>query len=190
MLTLIDGKLRIFNGALVLSDSADDPCCCDPCRYVVCISVIDEDSSNEFFRDDDWAAFRAAWPDRKFFLLKPSPQPVPLLTPAGWDGTGPINVARDGGNAGEATDWYDVCNLDNNLSFGGKIALFIDQSGSMDLGTVQASYDLFLTRLNDRVQNGRPDPVTVANGRLILVFNGNERWILPHISFEDCPTTA
>jgi len=28
MLTLIDGKLRIFDGSLVLSDSADDPCCC------------------------------------------------------------------------------------------------------------------------------------------------------------------
>lgn len=40
-------------------------------RY--CIAVIDEnDSWSNSYMDSSWAAFRAAWPDRPFFLLTPS----------------------------------------------------------------------------------------------------------------------
>lgn len=178
--------LRLHANRLVLSDV--QPCCCDPCRYVLCISVIDEDDSN-FNRNQDWATFRAAWPDRKFFLLQPrNPFYDSLQLPAGWDGVGPIIVARDEGNAANASNWYDLCDLDTNLAIGGKVALFVDNSGSMTTGTVAASLSLFTSRLADRITiDGAPDPVTVANGRLILLQEGSERWIYPHISIEDCP---
>lgn len=188
VLTLIDGALRSDGNALVLGSTETDPCCCNQCAYVVCISVIDEDSEN-VNRDADWVAFRAAWPSRKFFLLQPYPSGTgdPLLTPAGWDGIGPIAVSRDNGNVGQRSDWYAACNLAVNLSVGGKIALFIDNSGSMTTATVRASYDFFQQRLAARVVDGVADPVTFANGRLITVTNGAEAYILPHISFEDCP---
>lgn len=187
-LTLVNGLLRVdgCGGPLVISELAQDPCCCDPCPYIVCISVIDEDDSNGN-RDLHWAQFRAAWPDRKFFLLRPLPTSFgDLVLPAGWDGTGPLVVGRPG-EGGATTDWYDVCNLDVNLSRGGKIALFVDNSGSMTTDTVRASYDLFLNRLANRTVNGVADPVTQANERLILVENPSEEWILPHIEFVDCP---
>lgn len=177
-----NGKILNIDGKL----AANKNCCCDPCKFVVSISVIDEDTENPN-RDGDWAAFRAAWPQRKFFLLRPVPTQFGNVTlPAGWDGTGPIEVGRPG-DGGAVTDWYNVCDLDNNLLVNGKVSLFIDGSGSMDLNTVRDSYDLFLQRLANRVKNGNPDPVTVANGRLILVFDNSERWIFPHISFEGCP---
>lgn len=186
LLTTIDGVLRLDGGVLVLSESAENPCCCDQCAYIVCISVIDEDDSNSN-RDENWELFRAAWPERPFFLLQPrNPEYDDLNVPAGWDGTGPIVVGRPG-DGGPVTDWYDVCNLDVNLSVGGKIALFIDNSGSMTTATVQQSYDLFLNRLAARVIDGKPDSVTIENERLILVEDFTEDWISPHISFEDCP---
>ena len=197
LLTLIETssglKLRIdgCNGPLVISEDDEDPCCCDPCAYVLCISVIDEDSNYDAnggaARDGDWSSFRAAWPERKFFLLRPNTESRVGL-PAGWDGTGPIQVNRDEGNSGNASDWYTLCNLDENLAKGGKIALFVDNSGSMTTATVQASYDLFRTKLAARIKNDEPDPVTIENDRLIPVIDRSERWIRPHISFEDCPS--
>ena len=57
----------------------------------------------------------------------------------------------------------------------------------MTTATVQASYDLFRTKLAARIKNDEPDPVTIENDRLIPVIDSSERWIRPHISFEDCP---
>ena len=202
-LTLINGKIRHYSSSgstasLVLSPKpgSSNPCCCDPCAYVLCISVIDEDEATGSAtvdaqnRNADWVQFRASWPDRQFFLLQPlnSTYSSSLQLPIGWNGVGPIIVARDNGNVAAASDWYALCDLDNNLSVGGKVALFVDNSGSMTTATVQASYNLFLSRLTGRLDStGQPDPVTVGNGRLLLVSDGNERWILPHISFQDCP---
>lgn len=53
------------------------------------------------------------------------------------------------------------------LPDGSKIALFVDNSGSMTTSTVQASYDLFIQKIN------------VKNMDIIVVTNGNEDWISP-----------
>ena len=75
---------------------------------------------------------------------------------------GPIRVNRDNNVAASASDWYTICNLDQ-IPNNSKVALFIDNSGSMTTGTVQASYDLLVSKLNARgitfitVQNSQED---------------------------------
>jgi hypothetical protein len=82
---------------------------------------------------------------------------------------GPVQVNRDGGNTALASDWYTICGLDN-LPEGSKIALFIDNSGSMATATIQASYNLLLSKL------------AVKNITIITVENGNEDWITPFLT--------
>ena len=77
---------------------------------------------------------------------------------------GPIRVNRDQGNASNVSDWYTICNLDK-VPNNSKIALFIDTSGSMTMSTVQASYDLLVSKLNARGIS------------FITVQNMNEDWI-------------
>jgi len=79
---------------------------------------------------------------------------------------GPIRVSRDNGYAPNASDWFDICNLDS-LPDGSKIALFIDNSGSMTTDTVRASYNLLVQKLNQK------------NMEIIVVENANENWITP-----------
>ena len=81
---------------------------------------------------------------------------------------GPVQVNRDNGNAAQATDWYAICDLDN-VPDGSSIALFIDGSGSMTQGRVQASYDLLISKLNAR-------GITITT-----VTNTNEDWITPFL---------
>jgi hypothetical protein len=79
---------------------------------------------------------------------------------------GPIRVNRDNGGAGQASDWYTICGLDK-LPDGSKVALFIDNSGSMTEYTVAASKALLLNKLQER------------NMDVIVVTNPNEDWITP-----------
>lgn len=79
---------------------------------------------------------------------------------------GPINVNRDNGVSSNASDWYTICGLDK-LPDGAKIAIFVDISGSMTMSTVQASYDLLISKLQAR------------NMDVITVQNQNEDWITP-----------
>jgi hypothetical protein len=81
---------------------------------------------------------------------------------------GPVQVNRDNGNIQLATDWYNICDLDN-LPPGSSIALFIDGSGSMTQATVQASYNLLVSKLNAK-------GITITT-----VSNGNEDWITPFL---------
>ena len=76
---------------------------------------------------------------------------------------GPVQVDRGG-----VTDWYDICNIDT-LPEGSSIALFIDTSGSMTMATVQASYDAFVAKLNEK------------NITITTVTNSNEDWITPFL---------
>ena len=76
---------------------------------------------------------------------------------------GPVQVDRGG-----VTDWYDICNIDT-LPEGSSIALFIDTSGSMTMATVQASYNKFVAKLNEK------------NITITTVTNSNEDWITPFI---------
>jgi hypothetical protein len=81
---------------------------------------------------------------------------------------GPVIVNRDNGNAADATDWYKICNIDD-LPEGSSIALFIDNSGSMRTSTVQASYDAFIAKLNEK------------NITVTTVTNNSEDWITPFL---------
>ena len=65
-------------------------------------------------------------------------------------------------SSSNASDWYTICNLDQ-IPDNSKVALFIDTSGSMTMSTIQASYDLLVSKLNARgitfitVQNSQED---------------------------------
>lgn len=82
---------------------------------------------------------------------------------------GPVNVNRDGGGTNAASDWYTICGMDN-LPDGSKVALFIDTSGSMTMSTIQASYDLLVSKLNAK-------SITI-----ISVTNSAEDWITPFLT--------
>ena len=82
---------------------------------------------------------------------------------------GPVQVNRDNGNTNLSSDWYNICNIDS-LPEGSKIALFIDTSGSMTQATIQASYDLLLSKLAEK------------NISIITVTNQNEDWITPFLT--------
>ena len=82
---------------------------------------------------------------------------------------GPVQVNRDNGDASMASDWYTICNIDN-IPDGSKIALFVDGSGSMTPGNVQASIDLLNTKLAAR-------GITI-----ITVTNSEEDWITPFLT--------
>lgn len=77
---------------------------------------------------------------------------------------GPININRDGGNSANASDIYSICNLDS-LADGSKVALFVDNSGSMTTSTIQAAYDSLIAQLQAR------------NMDIIVVTNTSEDWI-------------
>ena len=81
---------------------------------------------------------------------------------------GPVIVNRDNGNPDNITDWYKICNIDD-LPEGSSIALFIDTSGSMTQATIQASYDAFLAKLNEK------------NITITSVTNNSEDWITPFL---------
>jgi hypothetical protein len=82
---------------------------------------------------------------------------------------GPVQVNRDDGNTALASDWYTICGIDN-LPDDSKIALFIDNSGSMTTATIQASYNLLVSKL------------AAKNISIITVENGNEDWITPFLT--------
>jgi len=82
---------------------------------------------------------------------------------------GPVQVNRDNGNAALASDWYTICGIDN-LPENSKIALFIDNSGSMTTATIQASYNLLVSKL------------AAKNISIITVTNASEDWITPFLT--------
>ena len=82
---------------------------------------------------------------------------------------GPIRVNRDDGQIANASDWYDICSLDQ-IPEGGKVAIFVDTSGSMTMGTVQESYNKLVEKLQEK------------NITIITVTNSNEDWILPFLT--------
>ena len=82
---------------------------------------------------------------------------------------GPVRVNRDDGNILDVSDWYEICSLDQ-LPEGGKVAIFIDTSGSMNMRTVSQSYDKLVQKLNER------------NITIITVTNSDEDWIAPFLT--------
>lgn len=138
-----------------------------------CIAVIDEASSQRSAGMlTKWTNFRTNYPNRVFWLLQPggASQGTLYEPTALWasdsSATGPIEVNRDGGIVANASDWFDIAGL-GSLPSGTKVALSIDKSGSMTLATVQASYNLFISKC--------------ATAGLIVVdlAMNNEDWITP-----------
>ena len=119
-----------------------------------------------------WAPFRAGYPDRPFCLLRPLNSGF-LNLPTEPDFLSDpriiyANVSRDEGDPSLASDWFSVCGISKFNSTGVDfVGLFIDESGSMTLDTVRASYEKFLGDLN------------AANLTHCTVFNGVEDWITP-----------
>ena len=123
-------------------------------RWVV--SVIDEDSS---FGSANavWNSFRGSYPNRCFHLLGPGTTVGSANLKTGqlsyngvsWAdevtaGTAfQYQVNRDTGNTASRSDWWDLIGADV-LPSGAKIALCVDNSGSMTVATVQASVDYFV----------------------------------------------
>ena len=158
-------------------------------RWVV--SVIDEDSA---FGSPNtvWNNFRSSYPDRCFHLLGPN---IPVGSPAfktnqlSYNGASWANeltagtafqyqVTRDDGNPAQRSDWWDLIGADV-LPSGAKIALCVDNSGSMYIGTVQASVNYF-------VEQATAAGVTIfapSGGNSTYNCNGmgSEDWITGHI---------
>lgn len=123
-----------------------------PVSNVVCISVIDEDSSySASTSQSDWNTFRNTHPTRNFYLLQPlsgksvtgQNLKIPPTFKTDTKAFGPIRVNRDEGVVSSRSDWFALCNLaaaPPNTT----VALSIDNSGSMTTKTVQASYNYFM----------------------------------------------
>jgi hypothetical protein len=158
-------------------------------RWVV--SVIDEDSA---FGSPNtrWNSFRGSYPDRCFHLLGPGTSVGSIALKTGqlsYNGVSWADevtagtafqymVNRDSGNTSNRSDWWDLIGADV-LPSGAKIALCIDNSGSMTVGTVQASLDLF-------EQKAAAAGVTIfapSGGNITYNCNGmgSEDWIFGHI---------
>ncbi len=58
---------------------------------------------------------------------------------------GPILVNRDENNDANVSDWFTICGL-ASLPNGSKVALMVDNSGSMTTDTVRKSFELFLSK--------------------------------------------
>lgn len=145
----------------------------DEINQRVCISVIDETSStSQAAYNTNYNTFRSLWPDRPLYVLR-VPTGSPFYIPSGWttnpNDYGPIDVTRDNGNATLATDWFSIAGLDKLLP-GSKVGLFVDVSGSMTLASVQASYNLFQSK------------VSAAGLSITNVTNSNEDYITPFIT--------
>lgn len=139
----------------------------------VVIAVVDESSSQSASTmATKWQLYTARYPDRKFWLLQPgtSTDAAALRVPAQFtsdvESYGPVAVNRDQGIVAQASDWYTITDM-NLLSPGDVVGLSIDNSGSMTLATVQASYNLFK-------QNCATAGITVKEYTM-----NNEDWITP-----------
>ena len=159
-----------------------------------CISVIDESIGNQARNNynsnpppapnpqsvsssaqaiaNDWAWFRGEYPDREFWLLQPGRSFPDLLRPTSFINdplTNTFSVNRDNGSVNNRSDWFAICNLQNQPP-GSYVALWLDVSGSMVLNTVRASYDYFFQRCE------------AAGINIVLtVSDSGERWSAEHV---------
>ena len=80
---------------------------------------------------------------------------------------------RDDNVSAKLSDWYTICNLGalvGPLTSVPYVGLFIDDSGSMHVSTVQASLTEFERK------------VGIAGLTIRRVVNGNEDWITPFMT--------
>jgi hypothetical protein len=134
----------------------------------IMIAVIDESSTSTSTLTSAWNSFRSNYPTRLFYLLQPGTDPTKVKAPSNFTSDaradGPIAVARDGGTVSKRSDWFAACNL-TGVPAGTKIALSIDDSGSMNATTVKASKDLFVQKC------------AAAGLPIVTVSMAGENWI-------------
>lgn len=136
-----------------------------------CIAVIDEVSPTPATIQASYDKFRKNCPDSYLYLLQPKKSSQSTIqTPNGWGEIagdfGPIVVNRDNNDRNLISDWYALATLDR-LPDNSTVQLFIDNSGSMTTNTVQASYNHFKSRCQER------------GIKIILYTNKQENWIAP-----------
>ena len=138
-----------------------------------------------------WNSFRGSYPDRCFHLLGPGTSVSSINLKTGqlsyngvsWAdevtaGTAfRYQVNRDGETTDGRSDWWDLIGADV-LPSGAKIALCVDNSGSMTVTTVQASVNYF-------VEQATAAGVTIfapSGGTTTYNCNGmnSEDWISGH----------
>jgi len=150
-------------------------------QIVPCISIIDENSNQSQSQvNADWTEFRTAWPDRPFNILH-----AKNASGTAWEGlTLPSNatqgvdyeyyqIERDPSTTltsfSGSYDWFTLTGCDS-LPGGATVALFIDDSGSMNVEDVQD-------------QLGEFEADCAANNiSIIRLYNGNEEMIRPFIT--------
>jgi hypothetical protein len=138
-------------------------------------------------------------------LARGNPPFGPLVLPEGWgeseDGGLDLfeTVKREAGQGkGARDDWYEIIyrlglidpdgtntrdpSVVTITRTFGKVAIFLDNSGSMSMITILNSWNLFQEKLKENLDIG------FYNGRLIVRPGSNEEWIKPHIFIpgEDC----
>ena len=90
-------------------------------------------------------------------------------------GLGPgQGMTRDSGNTSLRTDIFAICELDQ-LQPGDNVFLFVDDSGSMGVGTIRATLDMLQSRCD------------TAGINVFSVFNRQENYVLPFINFVGDP---
>jgi len=150
-------------------------------QIVPCLALIDEnDGQTQGSLDADWTSFRSSWPDRPFHLLH-----VKNSAGTGWGNlstpTGAVQgtdyfyyqIERDPSTAltsySGVYDWFTLTGM-NTLSSGATLALFIDDSGSMNVADVQDQLDEFEA------------DCTAAGINIIRLYNGSEQYVAPFIT--------
>ena len=141
------GATVTLTGISTAGFSTDRPTVYNP----PCVSVIDENDGGNV--DNQWIGFTSAHPARQFNLMR---------VPSGYAGLGTpssnlpgvaeyfrmYNVNRDSGMTSMRSDWFELAGFESLANSGALISLWIDTSGSMDMSSVQASYNLFIEKCN------------------------------------------
>lgn len=163
------------NDEILVPDSPDNPLVeiIPTNETIFCIAVIDETvQQTQHNINTSWNEFRKKYPDREFHLLRPLNTEridtfyFPEIEPIDFKYT---IVNRDEGDASKVSDWFEIVQLDR-LPENSRISLFIDVSGSMNMSTVSASYDVFIRKITEK------------NFIIEKVEIGNEDYIRPFIT--------
>ena len=141
------GATVTLTGISTAGFSTDRPTIFNP----PCMSVIDENDG--YSVDNQWIGFTSAHPARQFNLMKVPSEYAGLGTPSSnlpgvTEYFRMYDVNRDSGIEELRSDWFELAGFESLANSGALISLWIDTSGSMDMSSVQASYNLFIERCN------------------------------------------
>ena len=140
------GATVTLTGISTAGFSTDRPTVFNP----PCVSVIDENDGLSV--DNQWIGFASAHPARQFNLMRVSPHSGLGTPSSNLPGVAEYfrmyDVNRDNGMTTSRSDWFELAGFESIANSGALISLWIDTSGSMTMGSVQASYNLFIEKCN------------------------------------------